>query len=72
MLIKIGEVDEEVQISSYKINVMHIWASLMAQWYRIWLPTQEMQLQSLGREDALEEGMATHSSILENPMDRGA
>ena len=31
-LIKIGEVDEEVQISSYKINVTHIWASLMAQW----------------------------------------
>ena len=26
--------------------------------------TQEMQVQSLGREDALEEGMATHSSIL--------
>ena len=26
--------------------------------------TQEMQVQSLGREDPLEEGMATHSSIL--------
>ena len=26
----------------------------------------------LGQEDPLEEGMATHSSILENPMDRGA
>ena len=25
---------------------------------------QEMQVQSLGREDALEKGMATHSSIL--------
>ena len=25
---------------------------------------QEMQVQSLGREDALEEGMATHSGIL--------
>ena len=31
---------------------------------------QEMQLRSLGREDPLEEGMATHSSIL--PMVRGA
>ena len=32
------------------------------------------QFQSLGREDPLEEGMATHSSILalESPMDRGA
>ena len=26
--------------------------------------TQETQVQSLGREDPLEEGMATHSSIL--------
>ena len=26
----------------------------------------------LGQEDPLEEGMATHSSILENPTDRGA
>ena len=30
--------------------------------------TQETQVQSLGGEDPLEEGMATHSSIL----DRGA
>ena len=29
----------------------------------MWEP-QEMQVQSLGREDPLEEGMATHSSIL--------
>ena len=29
-------------------------------------------VQSVGQEDLLEEGMATHSSILENPMDRGA
>ena len=37
---------------------------------------QEMQVRSLalGREDPLEEGMATHSSILawRIPMDRGA
>ena len=35
---------------------------------------QETQVQSLGREDSLEEGMATHSSILawRIPMDRGA
>ena len=33
-----------------------------------------MQVPSLGQEDTLEEGMATHSSILglENPVDRGA
>ena len=35
--------------------------------------TQEMRVQSLGQEDALEKEVATHSSIcLENPMDRGA
>ena len=35
---------------------------------------QEMRVWSLGREDPLEKGMATHSSILglENPMHRGA
>ena len=34
---------------------------------------QEMQVRSLGWEDHLEEGMATHSGkSLENPMDRGA
>ena len=35
---------------------------------------QESWVQSLGQEDPLEEGMATHSSILawRIPMDRGA
>ena len=35
---------------------------------------QEMWVQSLGQEDSLEEGMATHSSILawRIPKDRGA
>ena len=32
---------------------------------------QETWVRSLGREDPLEKGMATHSSCLENPMDRG-
>ena len=44
-----------------------IMASQMAQWLRIHLPmqvTQETQVHSLGREDPLEEEMATHSSIL--------
>ena len=36
--------------------------------------TQEMQVRSLGQEDPLEEGIATHPSILawRIPMDRGA
>ena len=44
-----------------------IWASLMAQLKKN-LPAmqerQEKQVQSLGREDSLEEEMATHSNIL--------
>ena len=31
---------------------------------------QEMWVQSLGQEDALEKGMVTQYSCLENPMDR--
>ena len=40
------------------------WASQVAQWQRIYLPmeeTQETWVQSLGREDPLEEGMITHT-----------
>ena len=39
----------------------------MAQWVKDLLAmqkTQETQVQSLGREDPLEEEMATHSSVL--------
>ena len=36
----------------------------MAQWLRICLPRQKMQVQSLGQKDPLEEEMANHSTIL--------
>ena len=39
-------------------------ASLVALWERICPPMQEMLVHSLGGEDPLEEGTATHSSIL--------
>ena len=39
-------------------------SSLMAQWYRKRLPTQETWVQNVGQEDPLEKKMATHSSIL--------
>ena len=39
-------------------------ASLMAQTVKNLPPTQETQNHFLGREDPLEKGMATHSSIL--------
>ena len=36
----------------------------MAQWVKNSLAMQETWVQSLGQENPLEEGMATHSSIL--------
>ena len=47
--------------------LQYSWASLVAQLVETWV-------QSLGLEDPLEEGMATHYSILawRIPMDRGA
>ena len=54
--------------------LQYSWASLVAQMLKN-LPTmQETWVQLLGWEDLLEEGMATHSSILawRIPMDRGA
>ena len=44
----------------------------MAQWLRTQLAVQDIWVQSLGREDPLEEEMATHASSLENLLDRGA
>ena len=50
------------------------WASLVAQSVKNLPAIRETWVQSLGWEDPLEEGMATHSNILEwrIPMDRGA
>ena len=41
-----------------------IWASLVAQMVKNLPAMQETQVQFLGQEDPLEEGMATHPSIL--------
>ena len=44
-----------------------MWASQQAQWVKnppAVQETQEKQVQFLGQEDPLEEGIATHSSIL--------
>ena len=43
---------------------MHFWAALVAQMVKNLPVMRETQLWSLGWEDPLEEGMATHSSIL--------
>ena len=49
-------------------------ASLIAQTVKSLLAMRDTWVQSLGWEDPLEEGMATHSSVLswKIPMDRGA
>ena len=53
--------------------IKYDWASLMAQMVKNSPAMQETQVRSLAWEDPLEEGMATHSSILvwRIPMDRG-
>ena len=43
---------------------MYYWASLVAQLVTNLLAMRETWVQSLDWEDPLEEGMATHSSIL--------
>ena len=43
---------------------MYPWACLVAQKVKISPAVQETWVQSLGWEDPLEKGMATHSSIL--------
>ena len=43
---------------------MEYWASLIAQAVKNLPAMQEIEVQSLGQEDPLEKGMATHSSIL--------
>ena len=54
--------------------LQYSWASLVAQMVKNQSAIGETCVQSLGWGDSLEEGMATHSSILawRIPMDRGA
>ena len=67
--------------SSYAVNPSLIcpshsrkWASLVAQRVKSLPATRDTWAWSLGWEDPLEEGMATHSNILawRTPMERGA
>ena len=53
---------------------LRVRVSIVAQTVKNLPAMQETQVRSLGEEDPLEKGMATHSSILaqRNPMDRGA
>ena len=51
-------------LTLFKPNLGHSWASLVAQMIKNLPAMLETQVQSLGQEDPLERGMATHSSIL--------
>ena len=42
----------------------YIWASLVTQTIKNLPPMRETQVQSMGQEEPLEKGMATHSSTL--------
>ena len=55
------------------IQLIYIWALLVAQKVKILPVKWETWVQSLGWEDSLEKGMATYSRILawRIPMDRG-
>ena len=52
------------KVMSLLFNMLSRLASLVAQRVKRLSATQETQVQSLGREDPLEKGMAPHSSIL--------
>ena len=54
--------------------LQYSWASLVAQMVKNLPAMQDTWIQILGWENPLEEGMATHSSILawRIPLDRGA
>ena len=45
-------------------SLLEPWASIVAQIVKNTPAMQETQVKSLGQEDPLEKGMATHSSIL--------
>ena len=48
----------------FKLNFLQLWASLVAQLVKNPHAMQETWVQSLGAEDPLEKGKASHSSIL--------
>ena len=51
-------------IRIFKKILLSIKVSLVAQMVQNWLAIQETWVQSLGWEDPLKKGMATHSSII--------
>ena len=59
--------DKKAKIASgflLHLAIIEVGASLAAQMVKNQPAMQEIRVQSLGREDPLEKGMATHSSML--------
>ena len=54
----------EIIKPAFKIIIRNTWASFVAQMVKNLPAMQETWVRSLGREDPLEKGMVTHSSIL--------
>ena len=72
---KTGRQEKRLKKKKKKIYIYkNCWASLVAQMVKNSPAMQETWVQSLGWEDGLEKGMATHSRILacRIPTDRGA
>ena len=65
---------ESQTLTSLFVRIMGLRVSLVAQLLKNPLAVQETWVQTLGLEDPLEEGVATHPSILawRIPMNRGA
>ena len=53
-----------MRLAAFVCSYSFSWASLVAQMGKNLPAVHETQVQSLGQEDPLEEGTATHSSIL--------
>ena len=60
-----GKLSYPQSITEFRNELVSQWASPVAQTVKNLPAVQETQVQSLGWEDSLEKGMATHSSILD-------
>ena len=66
-IIKVTAIAETLAHPCYSFDLYFVkskWASLVVQFIMSLLAMQETQVQSLGREDPLDVGMAAHSSVL--------
>ena len=56
--------DKELELNSFLKNLLILYWSIVAQTVKNLPAMQKTQVRSLGQEDPLVRGMATHSSIL--------